>query len=462
MEERISLARNWMNMTAGMLIAAAVLLVFTIASAASAVSAAAPSPAAAAQTPVTLEFWNWWGLQREVWMNQVIASFEKEYPWIKVNNRVQSWTDRRTKVITAFASGKPPEIVMATRSEVVYLAEKGAIIPFTPLVKKHNLDLRTFYPSDIEAFRWQGELWTLPLPTVSGYNDFYFYNRRLFEEAGLSGDNPPRTWRELSAAQRKLTSADGSNKLVRIGMRVWKGDFIPFLYNSGGSFLSTDLRRVAFAGREGQQALEFLKEDVLQKGLGGRQRLAQFEAAHPGDQINAFLDEAQAIMFDNVGMISFLKTRAPKGFSWDVAPMPFNDQNPAAKSTGVAGIRYGWGYVIPKGLPPHVEEAAYLFVQYLTSHPQGAGYFSFQQWRPAPVRKLNEIPELMAIPGWATMLRAMETSVLFPVVPIEEDMALVAETVIDRALSGTVAPQNALQDAAAAVQKLLDKYWAGK
>lgn len=63
------------------------------------------SAASSSQKPVTIAFWNWWDGEREAYMKQVIASFEKEYPWIKVDSRIQSWDGFTAKIITAFAAG---------------------------------------------------------------------------------------------------------------------------------------------------------------------------------------------------------------------------------------------------------------------------------------------------------------------------------------------------------------------
>src|SRR5438094_457229 len=45
-----------------------------------------------------------------------------------------------------------------------------------------------------------------------------YWNRRMFREAGLDPDRPPRTRAELIAAARRLTRRDSAGRLARLGL----------------------------------------------------------------------------------------------------------------------------------------------------------------------------------------------------------------------------------------------------
>ena len=59
---------------------------------------------------VKLTFWHWWGGKREPLMEQIIADFEAEYPWIEVEQVVQPW-DRRSENSLP-SRWKSPEVIM--------------------------------------------------------------------------------------------------------------------------------------------------------------------------------------------------------------------------------------------------------------------------------------------------------------------------------------------------------------
>lgn len=442
-----------MALTVGLVLAALIAVGPTVA-------ASSSSQSAPGKAKVELNFWNWWDTWRTDIMNDVIANFEKEYPWIKVNNLVQPWSGRESKVVTAFAAGTPPDILMATRAEVINLADQRLITPFTPFIKKYGLDLSIFFRSEIDAFRWEGEIWTLPFPTVSGNDDFYVYNRTLFEEAGLPANTPPRTWSELAAAGRKLTKKRPDGRIAQLGLR-WTGpQFFPLLYSNNGTFLSSSLRTATFDSPEGADTLRYMVEYVkeVNGGVAGQDQVSRDAGGGWGDP---FYRGMEAIFFENVSVFSAIQQKAPPGFSWGVGLMPYNDKNPKAKSTGIAGMRFGWGYVIPASLPKEKQEAAYLFVQYLTTRKEGSGYFALKMGRPSPVIDFNRDPEFLKInPNWGQVLLALETDVVFPAVPGFDKMYDTARAVIDQALAGQLAPETALKQGAEEVQKLLNKYWS--
>lgn len=433
----------------------------TMATAATAPSSA-PNPPAAGRPKIELNFWNWWDTWRTDIMNEVIASFEKEYPWIKINNQVQPWSGRESKLVAAFAAGTPPDILMATRAEVINLADQGLITPFTPFIKKYGLDLRIFFRFEIDAFRWEGEIWTLPFPTVSGNDDFYVYNRTLFEEAGLPANKPPRTWSDLAAAGRKLTRKRPDGRISQLGLR-WTGpQFFPLLYSNSGQFLSDSLKSVTFDSPEGEETLRYMVQYVheVNGGVAGQDQFSRDVGGGWGDP---FYRGMEAIFFENVSVFSAIKQKAAPDFSWGVGMMPYNEKNPKAKSTGVAGMRFGWGYVIPASLPKEKQEAAYLFVQYLTTRPEGSGYFALKMGRPSPVIDLNRNPEfLKSNPNWPQVLLALDTDVVFPAVPGFDKMYNAARAAVDRALAGNLAAEVALKQGAEEVQKLLSQYWSSR
>ena len=149
-----------------------------------------------AQETITLNFWNWWGVQREPLINEMIEQFRAEYPNVEIVNVVQGWDRRAEVVLTAMAS-EPPEVMMVSRAELVRFAAEGLIAPITQYVEEAGLDLGAFYPSELETMYWDGELYSLPMPTAGGETSFYIYNKTLFSEAGLDPENPPSTWQEL-------------------------------------------------------------------------------------------------------------------------------------------------------------------------------------------------------------------------------------------------------------------------
>ena len=412
--------------------------------------------------PVTIRFWNWWDGTRKPLMDKIIEEFQKEYPWITVKSEVQGWNDVSGKIISAYAAGVAPEVMMARRMEIFALADLNAIRPITDLVKRDGLDLNMFYPSEVNAFRYDGELWSLPLPTVGLNDSFYMYNKELFEQAGLNAEKPPETWSGVLEANRKLTRRDGDGKITQLGFRAWPNQFIPFLYSNNGTLLSSDLRKVAFDSNEGLQAADFIGQIIKMNNPAAQSDF--LTRTNPGTA-QAFVNGKEATIFENIsvfGVVLNQAVEAKRRPDWfGVGLMPHNEKNPKAKSTGVTGISWGWGYVIPQGIPAEKQEAAWLFIKFLTTDARGSGYFMFAQGRPSPVRKFNQNPDYRKLnPAFDRLLMALETEVAIPSLPIQNDIITPITNNFWPVINGSVEPREAVAKAAEQVQNALDKYWA--
>ena len=138
--------------------------------------AARPSRAQDAQ--VTVNFWNWWDVGRQPLMDEIIAGFQEEFPNITVNNVPQTWDRRDELVVTALAGGEPPEILMASRQEIVKFADEKPKCP----VQMHFGESDTSIPmSDVEIIKQKRpdcEIYTYP----AGHG-FYCDERASFHDA---------------------------------------------------------------------------------------------------------------------------------------------------------------------------------------------------------------------------------------------------------------------------------------
>src|SRR5690606_5011813 len=249
---------------------------------------------------ITLDYWNWWDVQRQELMDNIIADFQEEFPNITVNNVPQTWDRRDEVVTTALAGGDPPEVIMVSRQEIVKFADSGAIAPITSFVEEAGLDLDRYYQSEIESMWWNDELYALPMPTAGGETGLYFYNEQLFEEAGLDPANPPETWAEFDEATAALTQLadNGAIEIPGSNLSLSAPGFLAMLYTNNGTLYSDDLKSVTWNSQEGIDTLTWMFEYV-QRHFGGHQNWMDWSnAIQPGER--RFDQGRLAMEFQNV------------------------------------------------------------------------------------------------------------------------------------------------------------------
>lgn len=421
---------------------------------------AAPGEVAAPGEAVQIRFWNHWLAARVELIDQIIANFEEEHPNIRVENLGQPWENREQNMFTALASSDPPEVVMATRAEMLQLADDGLIVPVTDYIEEAGLDLDAFYEGEIENMRWEGELYSMPMPTGGGITGIVLVNVDMFEAAG----KPvvvPETWQELEDLAREFTVLD-ERGIVTLGADVGTGagSFFAWLYTNNGQIYSDDLRSVAFNSPEGIETLEWMVNFTNEINGGVQNVLDFFVTGQEANEAQPWYNDIQLVNFPNVSIFFHMATLKPD-MQWDMGLRPYNGNNPDARSQGISGEEFAWSYVIPAGVPEEKREAAFQWVKKITYDMDGACWFMQEQSRPSPLKECNEDQMYYEVnPKWDLVLESLERDVSVNILPIHTRVRDIVDQAVQAAMFGDKTPEQALNDAADEAQVLIDEYWS--
>ncbi len=157
-----------------------------------------PSLARAQET--TLTMW-WWGEQELPGLQDFVNESAANYASASVDTMLQDTAVVISQFQTAAAAGEAPDMQYFWNG--IYHMESvwfGYAQPVNGLVsddviKASSPTLLSNYGGNIYRVGWY------PIPMV------WYYNRDLFDKAGLDGDTPPATWDNLLDACDKLMSA---------------------------------------------------------------------------------------------------------------------------------------------------------------------------------------------------------------------------------------------------------------
>ncbi len=417
---------------------------------------------------IELEFMNWWGAAREALMDTLIGHFQAENPCIRIINQVQPWDNRSELLATAAASSNPPGIIMSTRPETYQFAISGLIIPIDSFVEESGIDLSAFYDGEIGIQYWNGELYGLPMPSAGGLTGMFIYNKDMMRDAGFDPESPPKTWQELEEMSAVITQADpfGIDVMgTSIGSR--DSDFVSWLYTNNGKYVSDDGRTLLFNSPEGIETLEWMINFTNNINDGVENVSDFFQGASFSEGDHPFYDNEMAFLPVNTSFFGHYQVNAPEKYDdtshWGVMLRPYNGENPDATHTGVTGYGFsgGWAYTIPTAHPPEKQAAAYKFAEFIGINPLGGCAFLFAQNRPSPVRECNEDSAYYdANPYWATVLEGLATDTSVPITPVQGQIAEVLSNHIEESLFGIKSAADALNDAAAEGQAILDEFWS--
>ncbi|WP_327589927.1 sugar ABC transporter substrate-binding protein [Nonomuraea sp. NBC_00507] len=131
------------------------------------------------------------------------------------------------KVLQQSSSRTLPDVLMLDNPDGQQIAASGALAPLTD----YGVSGEGLVPSVVKAGTYEGKLYGLA-PAVNTL--VIFYNKDLFEAAGIT--SPPKTWDELRATAKKLTTQDRYG-FAMSNINTYEGtwQFLPFMWSNGGS-----------------------------------------------------------------------------------------------------------------------------------------------------------------------------------------------------------------------------------
>ncbi|MFQ6058038.1 MAG: ABC transporter substrate-binding protein [Anaerolineae bacterium] len=315
------------------------------------VSAPTPTPTTTPlPTPVAVT-WSFWGDPWEVDINmRVINTFQVEYPHITILARTVPRDIYFDWLEAQWAQGQWPDVMFL--DDIPLYAARGLLENLDPYIAKDDYDLSDFYPGLLELFKYQDSLYGLPRDNDT---KVIFYNKQLFDEAGLPYPSDDWTWQDLRELALKLTRReDVMGKIVQYGfayepMEWW----ILWVWQNGGEVFDDDFAptRTTINSPQAIEALQFLADLT-----NVDQVTPPFEVQRSSLSIGRLFQKGQlAMAFGNHALVpAFAQI---EGLRWDVVGLPRGKLK-----VNVAG---GAGYAI-SSRSQH-KEAAWTFLKFLES-----------------------------------------------------------------------------------------------
>ncbi len=212
--------------------------------------------------PATILMWSGQADDANETLKKVAKAFMAKHSnvTIDVQSGASSTEELLQKLSAGFAANRYPDISYAFGSWGSELEASGRTLDITEQVKDPSVKWEEFANSGRETARPLGEK-TIGFPAIVD-NLSLFYNKTVFDAAGVDYPTDQWTWDDFRAAAKKLTNPD--KKIYGYGYGVsgseettWQ--FWPHLWQHGGEILSEDRKTATFDSQAGIDALTFLR-----------------------------------------------------------------------------------------------------------------------------------------------------------------------------------------------------------
>jgi multiple sugar transport system substrate-binding protein len=291
---------------------------------ASSASAMAASTSAAATSPgkaqVSMQFEHFFtGTLWDNGFKPIVALFEQQNPNIKWDGLAVGYGDMLTKLTALVAGGVPPDGTSASSNWVNEAAVKGMLQAVDDrIAKDKNPAIADMYPARLANNVVNGKQYGLPIDMGTSA---VYYNKDLFDAAGVAYPKPGWTWDDLWAMAGKLTQQKSDHKQFGFQYSTDLHWLYPAYGGLGGTYFDQQLTKATFDTASSESALQTLldarvKTNVTPYGAEAKAISTQANGKQP------FTLGLYGMEHNWIGLIAYLHDKGVSVKNWDVAPVP--------------------------------------------------------------------------------------------------------------------------------------------
>lgn len=370
-------------------------------------------------------------------LDKMIAAFEKQNPDVKVEYETYAWDDYFTKLQTLVASGTAPDTFELNYENFVTYASKDALYNMDSMIADDkDFDVNVFNKTALDAFKYNGSQYGL---VESFSNVVMFYNKDLFDAAGVEYPQDSWTWtNELEAAQQ-LTNADTGVWGTYSPVQFW--EFYKTIEQNGGKIFNEDKSEVVINSAENIETLQWMIDKINKYEVTPND--AQMSGQSDGDLFKA---GKIAMLRTGIWMFDSFKDT---DFTWDIALEPGNTQK--------AHHFFSNGVAISKDTEN--AEAAYKWVKFFTSNQESAKIRVDSSWElPALTDEalLKTYLEKNPPESRDVVFKALDSLVVPPVIENWNELTDIVGKELDQAKLGVKTVEEALNDAKTAIEGIIE------
>ncbi|MGE7825828.1 ABC transporter substrate-binding protein [Paenibacillus sp. NPDC093718] len=389
-------------------------------------------------------------------MKELIEQFEEKHPNITVKTQSAPYGQFYQKLDTQIAAGQAPDVWLSDGVYVMKYAQRGAAKDLTDWIAR-DLKADEYYGLDFNKDA-DGRYWGVPQGIQVGV---LFYNKDLFDKAGVAYPSDEWTWEDLKSSAAKLTVDAGGKTAEDSGFdaasvnqfgltffSITEGWF-SVMKSYGGGTLDEKAENSIINSPENKQAFEWMVDGMQRGIITDPVDLKSFQSN------TAVFPSGSAAM--RIGIYARVQAANEAGLNYDVTLLP---KGPDGKRVSPV-IANSW--VINQKSSDEKAEAAWEWIKYWATEDDVQ-----KQWtelgEAVPVKKSVAESEVFLKAGEQpanrqAFLDSLEFAQTLDNNAVWEEWVGKFNEHAERAFLGDATIDQALSEADAAVQAVLDDFY---
>jgi ABC-type glycerol-3-phosphate transport system substrate-binding protein len=277
-----------------------------------------------------------------------VEEFRKNHPDVAVNIEFIPWGQYTDKILTEFVGGQPADVAWIENSHACRLIPKGALLPLNEFLEKDKtISIKDYWPAIVDRYTIDGKIYCIPNDVAPCA--LVYYNKNLFDKAGVEYPKDDWDWNEFVETAKKLTVIS-NGKVIQYGFYTthWNN----FVLSAGGQEVDNvkKPRKCLLNTPEALKGVQFYFDLALKHKVMPPQ---------VGEATLRDLSVEQMFIYQKVAMVmtgiwvSGQFEKSITEFDWDVALCP---RAPGKKHPIVSTGGSGWGIIKGTKYPEYAWE----------------------------------------------------------------------------------------------------------
>ncbi|MEZ3467826.1 MAG: sugar ABC transporter substrate-binding protein [Schaedlerella sp.] len=203
-----------------------------------------------------------WDNYQEPGLKEIIADFTEE-TGIEAELQVVQWNEYWTLLEAGAQGGEMPDVFWMHSNESQRYMSNEILLDLTDKASDSELVDMSKYPEEIkELYTYDGKVYGIPkdIDTIA-----LWYNKTMFDEAGVDYPDETWTWDTVVENAKKLTKEDGSQYGIAIRNDNNQEAYYNIVYDMGGEIISDDKKTSGYDDPNTIKAMQYI-EKLIQDG----------------------------------------------------------------------------------------------------------------------------------------------------------------------------------------------------
>ncbi|MGM7669127.1 ABC transporter substrate-binding protein [Microbacterium sp. A93] len=287
----------------------------------------APAETAVAGEDVVLRY-GMWNVNQEPTFRAIADAFEDENPGVTVEIELTPISEYWTKLQTSVQGDSAPDVFWMNHLNLPLYASNGVLASLDQTIEAEGVDTSEYPESILTSYQWEDAQYGLPqdLDTIG-----LWYNKSLFDVAGVEYPTADWTWDDVESAAVALT--DPAQGVFGIASSVdSQSNYYNTVYQAGVEVLSADGTSSNWATPEAHAGIDFWRGFI---DAGQSPTVAQL-AETPAHQL--FPSGKLAMYYSGTWNVGPYTDDPALVDIIDVAPLPAGEREGASVNSLVSAV----------------------------------------------------------------------------------------------------------------------------